>query len=668
MAKNRDQLNSISPGGPEHTYSLEEILSEYSAAPQPEDPARQAPPSGENVIPFPESPPGENPLSEGIRRLKLAEREYAGRMFEHEEPDPALLRAEALIPGSDTEDTRPRAERRPRPAPEPAPDLPPAELAALYEKGLVGLRVRALCVTLLALLALGVAAAPLLGLSLPGGLSHVYSLRVYTSAVLLSAAMALGADILSRGLLGLLRGRPGMDALTALACIATLADSLTMLRLGGRGGSLPYCAPAALGLAFAMWGTYLRRKGLRQTCRVAAFAATPYLVTLDENKWNGKDAYAKSSAPSHGFGSQIQGEDGAQRIFHRAVPLLLLACVLFSMISALGTRRPEHLLWCLSGTLAACASFSGLLCFEIPMSALADRLSISGAALAGWDGVRWSVRGNGLLLTDTDLFPPGTVVLNGIKVFGDFPVDKVVAITASLIKSTGGGLDKVFHDLLRTQGTVYRRVNDFRSHEGGGVSGEIRGEQVLVGTAAFMSLMEINLPPGLGIKNAVFCAVDGELAGIFALQYTLQPSISPSLSALIRNGVCPVLATRDFNLIPSMLQQRFKLPVDKMEFPNFQRRLELSDPRQEHSRVITAVLCREGLGPYSEAVVGARRLRRATRLSAGLACAGSAAGALISFYLTYISAYSSLSAFSLTSFLLLWTIPVFLISGWVNRF
>jgi hypothetical protein len=675
MAKNRDELNHLPPGENEDGFSLEEILAEYTGKQQdePEDttPIPVAPLlAKDNVIPFPAEGTSEenSPLTEGIRRLRQAEDAYAGQMFEHEEPDPELLRAEALIPGADEEETRPLRERKPRPAPEPEPDLPAAELFKLYGRGLALLRLRSIAVFFLALLLVFLAAAPTFGVSLPSRLADSLTLQVYLSVWLLAIAMLLGADALGRGLLGLLRGRPGMDALTALSCVATLADSLTILPLGGRGNNLPYCGAVALGLGFTLWGTYLKRKGLRLSCRTAASAAEPYIVTLDEGKWNGRDAYAKTSAPLHGFGSQIQSNDGAQRIFRLAVPLLMLSCLLFSMISALGTRRPEHLLWCLSATLTACASFSGCLCFGIPMATLSARLSKSGAAVAGWEGVRWSVQGNGILLTDTDLFPPGAVSLNGIKIFGDFTVEKVVSVTATLIQASGSGLDKTFHDLLRTQGTTYRRASDFCCYEGGGISAEVRGEQVLVGTAAFMSLMDVALPQGLGVKNAAFCAIDGELAGIFALNYSLQSVISPALTALIRNKVSPVLATRDFNLIPSMLRQRFKLPVDKMEFPTAARRMELSDPRQEHSVVITAVLCREGLGPFSEAVVGARRLRRATRLSAALAAAGSAVGALLAFYLTYISAYTSLSVANLTAFLLLWTVPTLLISGWVDRY
>ena len=239
---------------------------------------------------------------------------------------------------------------------------------------------------------------------------------------------------------------------------------------------------------------------------------------------------------------------------------------------------------------------------------------------------------------------------------------------ATLIRASGSGLDKVFHDLLRTQGAIYRRCDGFQYHEGGGVSAVIRNEAVLVGSAAFMHLMDIPLPRGLNVKNAVFCAIDGDLAGIFALNYSLHAAVRPSLNALIRNRVKPVLVTRDFNLTPAMLRQRFKLPVEKMEYPPVERRVELSGPDQDHSVVLTAVLCREGLFPFSEAVVGAQRLRLAVRLSAAITAVGGAVGALLAFYLTFVEAYASLSPVNLLIFLVMWMVPTLLISGWVDRY
>lgn len=646
--------------------------------PEPEKETAEEPsaaggePEEDKVVAFPGEEESANPIAEGLSRLVQKADAYAEHMFEEEdaENDEEVRRAERYIPGTDQEEEPEEdwRERRRRRQPPPAPDLSPADLARRYRKGLKGLRVRGILVLLLALAALYVTLAPGLNLPAPSVLSQSAQLRCYALAAAQLIAMLLGADVLARGLFSLFRLEFGMDTLLVFSCAAALADACTLLRLDTREGQMPYCALVMLAIFFTMRGTWLRRRGQWVACRTAASASEPYLVTLDEGKWNARGTYTKWSGSTAGFGSQMQAPDGAQRLFRVVCPLLFVACLVLSGLASVGRGRPEDLLWCLSATLTAACAFSSALCFGKPWHSLSVRLSRSGAALAGWDAVTGTSGGSGILLTDTDLFPPGCVSLNGIKIFGDFPAERVVAYAATLIRSSGSGLDKLFHDLLRTQGAIYRRVDRVQSHEGGGLSGEIRGEQVLVGSAAFMHLMEIPLPQGLNVKNAVFCAVNGELAGIFALRYVLHGAIEPSLHALIRNRVVPVLATRDFNLIPAMLRQRFKLPVEKMEYPPVERRAELSDPEQEHSEILTAVLCREGLGPYSEAVVGGQRLYRAVRMSACLACVGAAVGVLLAFYLTSAAAYASLSPANLLIFLLMWLVPAPLISGWVNKY
>ena len=659
------------PGG-RRTPGPEEPEVPEAEPPVPEQPPRpQRPPVTDKVLEFPED--DTPPLQAGLRHLKEKADAYARQMFSEEgkEVSEETIRFERLIPGVDEEevpeeDGLPQRERRPRRESPPPPDIPPAQLASRYGKGLGLLRLRTALVGLLSLPLLWMALATFLDLPLPGALGDSFPLQVWCSGGLLAVAAVLGADVLLLGLMRLLVLRPGADSACALACCFTLADAFTQLRLMPARDTLPYAAACCLGLFCCMWGTYDKRQGLRLSCRTAASASVPYLVTLDPNSWNGKDAYAKWSGPAYGFGSQIQEEDGPQRVFRFTVPLLLLGSLLCALLASVGQGLPERFLWCFSADLTASAAFAGLLIFSRPYLILARRLSSSGAALAGWSGV--SRVGPAILLTDADLFPPGTVALNGIKVFGDFPVEKVVAVCATLIRDSGSGLDKLFHDLLRTQGAVYRRASGLQRHEGGGLSAEIRGESILVGSASFMALMEVPLPQGLNVKSAVFCAIDGELAGIFALSYTMHPTIPPAISALAAGRISPVLCTRDFNLIPAMLRQKFKLPVEKMDYPTVERRTELSDPGRPHSPRLTAVLCREGLTPFSEAVVGAKRLRSAVRTATALSVLGSLIGLLLAFYLTFVGAWQSITPAQMTFFLLAWTVPPLLISGWVNRY
>ena len=627
--------------------------------------------AGEGVIPFPEE---ESVLGAFLKGVSRRADDYADRMFEEDERTDReeVRRLERLIPGTDREEEPEEGEerryRRPKKAEPPPPDRAPQELAREYGRGLKGLRVRALLVFLLAAAALAQVIVPAAGYVWLGPLSSAQVQR-WGAAGLLGLGTLLSLDVLGKGLGRIVRGHVEMDTLAALSCVFTLADGVLLaLEPGENLTRLPYSAVVLGELFLLLHGHYHKRCALRLSCRVAAASATPYRVTQDEGKWNGRDAYAKWSGTAEGFGSQIQMADGAQLIYRRCCPLLLVGNVALALLATVGTNQPENFLWGLSALFCATTAFGATLPYGRSFHKLARRLSQSGAALAGWPGVAGSRRGGRVLLTDTDLFPPGYVEFNGYKVLGSFPVERVMAYTATLLRDAGSGLARLFHEQLRAMGGLMRNAQRLCCYEGGGLSANIRGDQVLVGSAAFMNLMEIPLPPGLNVKSAVFCAINGELAGIFALNYTLPDTVFPSVEELLREKVGLVLATRDFNLIPAMLQQRFKLAADKMDFPPVERRRELSDPEQPHGDTLTALLCREGIFPFAEAVTAARRLRRAARVGAALCCVGSALGLALSAYLVSAAAFGSLSPLNLFLFLTAWLVPVWFLSGWVHRF
>ncbi len=621
----------------------------------------------EKVIQLPEA---DTSVTGRIGRLIEKGDRYAQEMFQGDAPeDPEATRREQLLPGVDWEEepTHAPTPRRRRVNRHPRPDIPPGKLAARYKRGLGFLRARTFFAMLWCLPQLYLMLSGDFSLPLPQLLAGNWVLCCQVSAVCLAVSALLCADVLARGILCLVRLRLEGETLLLFAVAAAIADALTMPILQDRTGAMPYCAVVSVCLFFALWGRFLKRRGLWLSCRAAAGAAEPYLVTLDEKVWAGQDAFTKWSGAGTGYGSQLQDTDAVQRVYHLAAPLILLCAGLFSMLASIGRARPQLFFWCLSATLTAGCGFTSFLSYSMPFASLAQRLAKVGAALGGWDGVAWSGRRRGVLLTDTDLFPPGSVTLNGIKLIGDASMETSLSYTASLIRETGSGLERPFSDMLRAKSGLYRRVSRVVFHEGG-VTGVIAGQSVYVGSGAFMELMGVALPQGLNVKTAVFCAVDGRLCAIFALSYTLHSAVAPAIDSLIANGLDPILATRDFLIIPDMLRQRFKLPVGRMQFPNLDRRRELSARRQEHERTLTAVLCREGLGPYAEAVVGSRRLLSAVTLGLTFDLLAAAAGLLLSFYLCLVQAFASLSAGALLAFLLLWLVPAALTAGWVNRY
>jgi len=580
-----------------------------------------------------------------------------------------------LIPGVDEEtlpedeDTYQEAPRRRlfRAAAPPPRDTAPADLAARYRRGLQLGRLRLAPCLLLALIAVYAA----FGLPLPSFLYSSlsipdYELRFLCSLASLVLSMLLCIDVIFVGLFRLLTLRPGVETLCALSALVTAADAFTMPIFGMRTNSLPYSAPVCFILFFNLWGRFLKQRADYQSCKTAAQSKSPFLLTVDDAKWSGKKAYARWSGSLHGFGSQIQSPDWIQKVYRVAAPLLILLCTLFAFLASVGRELDNHFLWSFSATLTAAATFSAPLVYALPYRRLTKRLSRSNAALAGWPGVR-RCSNYSVLVTDSDLFPTGSAKLNGIKIFGHFSTEKVIAYTSTLIRASHCGLERAFSDLMKAQNALYRPCTGLTFHEGG-ITGVIHSQEVIVGTAAFLRLMNVELPQGLHVKSALFCAIDGELAGIFAVYYDLRDDVALSLSTLMANRLSPLLATRDPNLIPSLLKQKFKLPAERMEFPSVDRRMELSDPEQEHCDTLTAVILREGLFPYTEAAVGASRLRSAARLGSLLSVLGGILGCLLTFYLTFVGAYQSLSPAALLVFLMAWLLPQLMLGDWVTRY
>ncbi len=657
-----------SPGEDDELPDMEEIFG--GGALEEEDEEDEDPSARTRVISFPEPDP-KSPLTKFIKDVGRKADDYADRMFEEDEKlDPEeVRRLEKLIPGTDREEApeeppRPRRERKPEP---PPPDLPPRELARTCARGLKWLRIRISLVFLLFCAALAQLLCPALGFIWLPPLDAPL-VQGWTAVGLLGAGALLACDALWTGLYRAFRFKVGMDTLAALACLFTLADGVLLARSPAP-DRLPYSAAVLAQLLFLLRGAWHKRCAIRLSCRAAAASSTPYRVTLDEKKWSGKDTYCKWPGTAEGFGSQIQTDDGAQRVFARFCPLMLLGDLLTALLVCGGSLDPERLVWTLSALFTASTALGAPLIYGRSFHEAARRLFQSGGALAGWPGIAGSRRGNRVLLTDADLFPPGCVELrSNYRITQDFPPERVLAYTATMIRDAGSGAAKPFLDELRRIGGLPRRAERLTFHEGGGLSAAIRGDRVLVGTASFMKLMDIPVSQGLNVRGAVFCAINGTLAGIFALNYILPDTVFPALEELLREKVGPVLATRDFNIIPAMLHQRFKLAADRMDFPPVERRRELSDQEAPHNPTLGALLCREGLLPFAEAVTAARRLRRATLLGSAVCCAGSALGLALCAYLTALSAYTSLSPLNLLIYLLTWLAPICFLTSWVPRY
>ena len=647
-------------------------------APEPEpEPPAEKPGSKVRLFrppredPVPEEPKKDSPFPpppQPISMEEVVQRTVAAVMEEEGEPEllPEKRRRRGLFSRRPMEDTE--SIYTPKPEDEepeeedeaeaigPEPDL--EDVAAAYRQAYQRQKAPLGWALLFSLVPIALRVAEDRGFSIPFW-STDSLIRNGAELGVLLLVMLLCRSVIAKGFRLLGRKRFSGELMLSLSALVCLADGVSRFFLPERTGADGYAAVACLGLTAALWGCARESRGWYDTCRTAALTERPpYLVT------DTPQGACKQRGSLPGFYTAAAKDDLPLLWSTAILPVIFVGTVVFAGLSSFGQGRGQDFPLCWSAILAAAASFALPLAFPLPFSSLAKQLQREGCAVAGWYGAERVSAKRTMILTDADLFPPGSVRLNGIKVYGTTLPD-AVSYAAALASASGSGLARLFEGLVRSEGGTTLTAQDFSFYEEGGWAGTIRGESVLLGSASFLRKMDVRLPASLNLKTGLFLSVDRELAAVFAVKYHAAENVDWALRMLRRGRITPILASRDMNITPALLQRKFQRKV-KVEYPPLAARVALSE--QEEGRGLPrALLLREGLLPYAETVTGSRRLCSAARKATVLGLLSSAAGALLAYYLCMRQSFSLMGPVTMLVFLLLWLLAALLLTARVGK-
>lgn len=507
------------------------------------------------------------------------------------------------------------------------------------------------------------------GSSLPltGALKNSPQVLALMLAILEISVMMTGLDVFTEGILSLVRRKPTAKSLAAVSCVLSLLDAGLQAAIKNAEITLPFCAISAVSMTCAIWGEHFRCTGLRAGFRVLNSSKNHYTVTGENGITPGNVALLKARQSTEGFVRRSEAEDYGDAVFRLLTPMLLIAAVVLGTLAGIISKRPICIFHYISALTAASSAFSAAMCFSLPFAAAAHRMAQSGAAVAGWTGIRDIGRSRHVVITDADVFPKGTVEVANIRILEGCLVDKVLTYTGSVIAASGSGLAAPFSELMRRNGCTLARLENFEPHDGGGMTAMVNGENVCVGNTGFMNLMGIRVPRKIASKNSVFAAINGSLVGIFTVNYTPVSSVQGALVLLLRSKLEPIFAIRDFNITPQMLQTKFKLPTDNFKFPAYAERYRISGAEPDGDSRVAAVIAREGMGPLVGTAERGRRLFSGIRAGTVIAAAGCVFGLLMMFLLCWTGTFDSATAGNVITFMLLWMIPTAVIVWDVQR-
>ncbi len=548
---------------------------------------------------------------------------------------------------------------------EDIPEMEPERAAKLYASQAHSLKLRSRLAAAVSLVMAYITFAWYSVLPLFGALGNSMRASSITLLIMQLTVMVIGLDVLTSGVMAAVRAKPGFDSLVAAACVFSLIDAVVTASANTEDYGLPFCAVSALALTFSILGSYFTCRGYKSSFRL--LAKSKKLLPMASVRTPAGASLLRYERDARGFIIRGEEADLGEYVYSMLAPLLFALALVLGLLAGVGHGRAKATLHCVSALMSVGCAFSGALCFALPFAITARRMFHSGCAVAGWSGAREIGKSRSIIITDSDVFPPGTVEIAGIRILEGAFTDKVIGYTGSVVAASGSGLAQSFSELIRKQGYSISRVENFAPHDGGGMTAMVNGESVYVGSTGFMNLMGIRVPQKLSTKSSVFTAINGSLVGIFTMNYKPVASVQRALAVLLRSKCRPVFALRDFNITPVMIKKKFRMPTDMFEFPSYTERFELSAAQPEQSVKPAAVCLRENMAALVELSDRGRRLYSAARAGAGISAAGSVVGLILMFFLCWTGAFDSATASNALLFMLLWLLPTLVIAFGLQR-
>ena len=495
------------------------------------------------------------------------------------------------------------------------------------------------------------------GLPVPGMLKDYKCASAALLAMQLTISL-LALDVVTAGIMNLVRGKPGAETLAVFSCFLTGADALVVSLADISSPHVALCCISTLSLVGVLASSLVSCRGLRKALRVPAIGRRAYAVTGEMDVKAHEITLLKSLRPSAGFVHRAEEAPPDEDAFRKLSMPLMFAALLLAIIVAAVKKSFGDMIFIYSAIFAPAVPAAALLCFALPFLIGSLRIFSSGAAIAGWSGLSDIGRSKNLIVTDRDLFPEGSVELENVRVFGD--PERVISYAGSMMVTAGCSVSPAFGKLMEDNDFATCRIGDFEYLSGGGMKGIIDGSVVLCGGMELMRLMNIRVPFRLVGENPVLLAIDGRLCGIFNVKYTAQPQVRKALTELIRSDRHPIFAIRDFNITPAMLAKAFDIATDGYDFPPYVERFKISAAAPGEDSKIAAVVCREGLGPLTHMAETGRKMYLAVQINLGVTIGSSLLGMLLAF-IKLISAGTVGPVFLLV-YMLLCAVPVAVVS------
>jgi Cu+-exporting ATPase len=237
--------------------------------------------------------------------------------------------------------------------------------------------------------------------------------------------------------------------------------------------------------------------------------------------------------------------------------------------------------------IVACPCALGL---ATPMSIMVGvgRGAQAGVLIKNADALERMEKIDTLVVDKTGTLTEGKPSVVEIAAAEGFSQDEILRLAAGVEQASEHPLATAIMAAAKARSFAIPAVENFDSPTGKGAQGLVDGKAVALGNRAYLEGVDVS---ALAEKaetlrqdgtSAIWCAVDGKLAGLFAIADPVKPTTASAIAALKQEGVRIVMLTGDNRTTALAVGKR--LGIDQVE----------ADVLPEHKSAVVERLKREG--------------------------------------------------------------------------
>jgi heavy metal translocating P-type ATPase len=263
----------------------------------------------------------------------------------------------------------------------------------------------------------------------------------------------------------------------------------------------------------------------------------------------------------------------ADRVAAWFVPAVIAAAIIAFLIWATigpDPRLAHALIVAVTVLIIACPCALGL---ATPMSIMVGvgRGAGLGVLIKNAEALELMEKVNTLVVDKTGTLTEGQPSVTQIIPSSGFDRDELLRFAAGVERASEHPLGRAIVNAATDASLMIPEVSDFDSPVGKGVSGQVEGHRILLGSANFLTGQGLDTS-SLGAEadrlradgaTAIFVGVDDQVGGIFAIADPVKDTTPAALEALRRDGIEVVMLTGDNRVTADAIGRQ--LGIDRVE-------------------------------------------------------------------------------------------------------